>query len=136
MTHRRKPSSPSRKSRPRPARGSRREPAARSPEQVAADHHARDVALQRRMAYVNFFWMDCPNKACHREKNCVGAEPCFDARWRALSEDEKQWRRDWLDELYRSKNFEQAVAFAETRARERKRIAETYAAGTGAKGAA
>jgi hypothetical protein len=135
MTHRRKPSSPSRKSRPRPARGSRREPAARSPEKASADR-AREVALQRRLAYVNLFWTDCPNKACHREQNCAGAEPCFDARWQAMPEWQRQWRRDWLDELYRSKNFEQAVAFAETRARERARIAETYGPRASGKGAA
>lgn len=89
--------------------------------ETQAEARAREAGLARRLAYLNLFWTDCPNKACRRVKNCAGAKPCFNARWLAMPEEQRQWRRDWLKELYRTRDFEQAAAFADARAEENRR---------------
>jgi len=120
MNPRRNTSTRSRKSRSRAQSEPRRE--------TEAERRAREAPRLRHMADLNFFWTDCPNKACHRAKTCAGAEPCLDARWNAMPEPERAWRRDWMEGLYRFKDFKQAHAYACERAQERERVKAEYEA--------
>lgn len=132
MNPRRK--SRSRKSRFRPGREARRR-ARRRPaadltgEQAAAACRAEHEESERTMCTLNLFWMDCSNKACRRVRRCAGdPSRCFNECWWRLSDGERQYRRDWMVELYRTKDFDKAAAHADARAAERRRTEEQAAA--------
>jgi hypothetical protein len=125
MNPRRQPKSRSRKLQ----RRARNEPRRETQEKA----RAQDADSGRRIARVNFFWTDCTNPACRRERKCAGdAIACVERRFEAMPEWQRRWRLDFMDELYRTKDFETARAYATARAAERQRMAEQHAAASAA----